>query len=159
MRDPGTRRFCVSAWRECCAMDENLCMFDPEPVPAGIDTDAALSALADEPATGALWAMTAQVLGGRAGWRLNYDDEGTYAWFFGLEGQGLLAVTVEAYGLLCYHHRADEEYTANSARELWDWARSLEEEELRLGAEHILYMHSELRKMKDSSIEAALTKD
>lgn len=76
-------------------MDEDLCMFDPELVPAGIDTDAALAALADEPATGALWDMTAQVLSGRAGWRLNYDDEGTYAWFFGLEGQGLLAVTVE----------------------------------------------------------------
>lgn len=57
-------------------MDESLCMFDPEPVSAGIDTDSALAALADESAIGALWAMTAEVLSERAGWHLNYDDEG-----------------------------------------------------------------------------------
>ena len=90
-------------------------MFAPEPVPIGLDTDAAL---AEDAATGAVWAMTAQVLSGRAGWRLNYDADGTYAWFFGLEERGLLAVTAEPYGLHCYPHRADEEVAANSAREL-----------------------------------------
>lgn len=66
---------------------------------------------------------------------------------------------MEAYGHFRYHHRLGEEYTANSARELWDWARNLEEEELELGAAHLLSMHSGLRKMKDSSIEAALTEE
>jgi hypothetical protein len=135
---------------------EDLIMFDPQPVPNGLDTEAALAMLQAEPATGALWAMTEQILHGRAGWRLEHGDDGTYGWFFGLEGQGLLAVTVEAYGLLCYHPRNDAEFTANTARELWNWARGLEEEELRLGSEYLLYLHSELRKMKDSQIEAAL---
>ncbi|SFF66824.1 hypothetical protein [Blastococcus tunisiensis] len=118
--------------------------------------DAMNGLIARDPELAALWGMTLQVLAGRAGWALYHGEDDDYAWLFGWEGQGLLVVSVEPYGLDCFHWRADTNTTVNSARELWEWAKELEDPEEAAGVSDLIEMRTSLRRAQDTGLGAKL---
>lgn len=125
-------------------------------VPGRETRDAIEAVIARDPELTLLWRMTLQVLDGRPGWALYLDEDGIYAWFFGWEGQGLLVVSVEPYGLQCFHHREDTDTTANSARELWEWAKGLEDVEEEEGAKYLMEFKSSVRQDADMRLAVEL---
>ncbi|REK72132.1 hypothetical protein DX116_00310 [Aeromicrobium endophyticum] len=100
--------------------------------------------------------MTSDVLHRRAGWALYVGEDGDYAWLFGWEGQGLLVVSVEPYGIDAYHHREDETATVNSARELWEWLKLREDDEDAKGGAEVTELRRQLREMSDEKLAETL---
>lgn len=122
----------------------------------GPDTQAAIAAIVEaDAATAALWGMTYEVLAGRAGWDLYVDENGEHAWFFGWEDQALLVVSVEPYGIECFHWRPDVSHSLDSAVDLWKWVTSLEDEEEQAGVRDLTAMRVSLREYKDAEFKSA----
>lgn len=135
-------------------------MINSQRISPGQDAEDAVAGLvAGEPATAALWGMTYQVFGGRPGWALYRDESDQFAWFFGWEGQGLLVVSVEPYGIECFHWRDDASQTVNSPHDLWEWAKAREDAEEEAGVRDLIELRSQMRHSEDDRMAAELPAD